>query len=129
MYACSILPEHVHLVVGRHHYDVEQVVRVMKQSATEELTKDRRHPLAVYRDREGKLPMPWARKCWHVFLEDDADVARAVTYVERHPMKEGLRGSGGIVWFRGEASIFDRRLNGRLVGGTVYDSGGSRNCL
>jgi REP element-mobilizing transposase RayT len=31
IYACTILPEHGHLVLGRHHYKVEQVVRRLKQ--------------------------------------------------------------------------------------------------
>jgi REP element-mobilizing transposase RayT len=90
VYACSILPEHVHLVVGRHHYEVEQVVRVMKQAATEELARDGRHPLGKFVDGEGRVPTPWARKCWHVFLEDARDVERAVRYVENNPVKEGL---------------------------------------
>jgi REP element-mobilizing transposase RayT len=91
VYACSILPEHVHMVIARHHYDVEQVVRALKQAATEKLVEDRLHPLARYRTRDGKPPTPWARKCWHVFLDDPADIHRAVAYVERNPEKEGKK--------------------------------------
>jgi REP element-mobilizing transposase RayT len=27
IHACAIMPAHVHLVIGRHRYDVEQLVR------------------------------------------------------------------------------------------------------
>ena len=33
IHALSILPGHGHMVLGRHHYDVEQVVRRLKQAA------------------------------------------------------------------------------------------------
>ena len=47
VYACSILPEHVHMVLGRHRYKVETMVRLLKAEATTELIKDGRHPLAA----------------------------------------------------------------------------------
>src|SRR5207302_1367380 len=37
VHACCILPEHVHLVLGRHHYKVEQMVRLLKAEASTEL--------------------------------------------------------------------------------------------
>ena len=40
-------------------------------------------------DEEGTLPTPWAAKCWKVFLDNDADVIRAIQYVEDNPTKEG----------------------------------------
>ena len=60
VYACSILPEHVHLVVGRYRYRVEQVVRLLKAEASTELAAVGRHPLAAWPNRAGSLPSPWA---------------------------------------------------------------------
>jgi REP element-mobilizing transposase RayT len=90
LYALSILPEHVHMVIGRHHYSIEQVVRALKQGATEELINDDRHPLRDYQTAEGAPPPPWARGCWKVFLDEEADIARAVKYVNGNPEKEHL---------------------------------------
>jgi REP element-mobilizing transposase RayT len=91
VYAFSILPEHVHLVLGRYRYSVETMVRLLKAEATTELIRDGRHPLARCRAPNGSLPSPWARKRWKVFLDNDADVVRAVRYVEENPSKEGKR--------------------------------------
>ncbi len=88
IYACSILPEHVHMVIGRHRYSVEQVVRVLKQGATQSLVSARLHPLAEFARNSGGVPSPWQQKCWHVFLDDLAGVERAVKYVENNPVKE-----------------------------------------
>jgi REP element-mobilizing transposase RayT len=91
VYACSILPEHVHLVLGRHSYRVETMVRLLKADATTELIQDGRHPLAAWPQPDGALPSPWARRRWKVFLDDDADIVRAIRYVEENPVKEGKR--------------------------------------
>jgi REP element-mobilizing transposase RayT len=91
VYACSILPEHVHLVLGRHRYRVETMVRLLKAEATRELLHDGLHPLALFPEPDGSLPSPWARKCWKVFLDTDADIIRAIRYVEENPVKEGKR--------------------------------------
>jgi REP element-mobilizing transposase RayT len=91
IFACSILPEHVHLVLGRHVYRVEQMVRLLKAEASTRLAADGRHPLARQRQPDGSLPTPWARNCWKVFLDDLEDVARSIRYVENNPLKEGKR--------------------------------------
>ena len=42
--ACSILPEHVHMVVSRHRYQAEQIANLLKGAATRQLSSDRLHP-------------------------------------------------------------------------------------
>jgi REP element-mobilizing transposase RayT len=83
VYACSILPQHVHMVIGRYRYTVKTIIRLLKAEATTELMRDGRHPLSV--------PSPWVRKRWKVFLDSDADIVRAIRYVEYNPLKEGKR--------------------------------------
>jgi REP element-mobilizing transposase RayT len=51
IHACAILPSHVHLVVARHRYPIEQVVRLLRQEATRQLLADGRHPFAAQRHR------------------------------------------------------------------------------
>ncbi len=87
--AASVLPNHAHLVVGRTDHDVEQTANLLKGAATTELTRRGRHPFAAQPYRNGKLPSPWTRRQWAGFLNDDADVRRAVRYVENNPVKAG----------------------------------------
>jgi len=79
---CSVMPDHVHLVIQRHKYAVEQVVRRLKQEATIRL-------------REGQLldtkRTVWARSCWKSFLFNHDDFQRSITYVENNPIKAGFK--------------------------------------
>jgi REP element-mobilizing transposase RayT len=91
VYVCSILPEHVHMVLGRYRYHVETMVRLLKAEATTELIHDGRHPLAQYPFADGSLPSPLARKRWKVYLDSEDDIARAIRCVEENPVKDGKR--------------------------------------
>jgi REP element-mobilizing transposase RayT len=87
VYACAILPDHVHLVVARHLHDPERIAGHLKGRATQSLVRDDRHPM---RDVLSP-PSPWARKCWKVFLDTHDGVRRAIRYVEENPVKMGFR--------------------------------------
>jgi REP element-mobilizing transposase RayT len=89
VWACSILPTHVHMVVRRHRYDVEYVVNQLKGAATRRLIDDGPHPLAAY-SAGGRPPKAWARGEWKVFLDDAVAIERAVRYVQDNPTREGL---------------------------------------
>jgi REP element-mobilizing transposase RayT len=88
--ACAIMPEHVHMVISRHRYAVEQAVTLLKGEASRALAEKKLHPLSMFPRRKDRLPSCWARGKWKVFLEDALDVGRAITYVEENPAKEGL---------------------------------------
>ncbi len=88
IWACSILPEHVHLVIRRHRYEVEKAVNFLKGDATRRLKAERLHPLAAFADDKGP-PTPWAHKQWKVFLDSFEDIRRAIRYVQDNPEKEG----------------------------------------
>jgi REP element-mobilizing transposase RayT len=90
IYALSVLPTHVHAVVERHNYPIEQVARLLKQSATRQFMEEKLHPFARDRYADRAHPSPWTRHSWSVFLESDADVQRAISYVEQNPIREGL---------------------------------------
>jgi REP element-mobilizing transposase RayT len=36
-------------------------------------------------------PSPWAHKFWKVWLDSEADVRRSIDYVNKNPLKEGLK--------------------------------------
>jgi REP element-mobilizing transposase RayT len=91
IHACSILPCHVHLVIARHHYDVEQVGRLLRQAATTQLLDDGLHPFADQRRENGTLPSVWGQDFWKVFLYLPEEVCRATKYAEENPVKEGKK--------------------------------------
>lgn len=88
VHACSILPEHVHMVLGRHARPAEQIVAHLKGRATQQLAKDGLHPLAVYQQADGTHPSPWAHRAWRVYVNSREDVHRAVAYVVQNPVRE-----------------------------------------
>ena len=85
-WACAVLPDHVHFVLGRHRLDVEPLVIQLKGAATRELVARELHPFAV----EGRPAKCFARGEWKVFLDSGNDVYRAIRYVDANPEKEGL---------------------------------------
>ncbi|MGL4595597.1 MAG: hypothetical protein ACRCUY_12805 [Thermoguttaceae bacterium] len=78
-FACAILPEHVHLVLGSGKISAEQMVGKLKQRATQQLVAD------GFSSSESK----WAKGCWKVFLNTTDAVQRAIQYVVNNPIKEG----------------------------------------
>jgi REP element-mobilizing transposase RayT len=89
VWACSILCEHVHLVIGRHRYRIEQVANLLKGEATRHLVEEGRHPFLEYRQPNGRVPRCWAAGEWKVFLDSVEAIHNAIDYVERNPFKEG----------------------------------------
>jgi len=88
VWACAVLPDHVHLVIGRLKLRVENVVIQLKGDATEQLVSEGIHPQARRQEPGKRVPKCFARGEWKVYLEAD-DVPQAVKYVEENPLKEG----------------------------------------
>lgn len=88
MWACAILPDHVHLVTGRLPMKVEQLVIQLKGDSTQELEQQGIHPLARFTVDGKRVPKCWAQGHWKVYLDPD-DVQRAIQYVANNPLKEG----------------------------------------
>lgn len=91
IWACSILPEHTHLVIARHRLKVEQMAKQLKAAATTQLLKDHRHPQASYAKPGRRLPRVWAENHWKVYLDSDEQITNAIAYVLENPLKEGKR--------------------------------------
>jgi REP element-mobilizing transposase RayT len=90
VWACSILPQHVHLVVARHRLRIEQICILLKGGATKQLKAESRHPYSHFASGS-KLPSLWGERQWKVFLDTDDAIRRAVEYVEQNPVKAGKR--------------------------------------
>ena len=89
--ACSVMPDHAHLVIHRHRYAIEQVVRALRQAATMRLVEESLHPFADQRLASGRPPSVWAQGFWKVFLFKSADVERSIRYVEQNPIRAGFK--------------------------------------
>lgn len=89
VHACCVLPCHAHLVIVRHRYRIEQVGRLLRQSASIRLVTDGRHPCEL--NELGKRPTAWAKDFWKVYLYTPDDIRRSVRYTEDNPLKDGKR--------------------------------------
>ena len=88
VHACSILPQHIHLVLAPHKRDIWRIIGHFKARATQQLDSDNRHPLAEYRADDGTIPSPWARKGWAVFICSEQHLRAAINYTTNNPLKE-----------------------------------------
>jgi REP element-mobilizing transposase RayT len=92
IYACAIMPDHVHLVIARHRYDIQQVANLLKGGATTSLKKHNLHPFSgVPQGRVGSLPSPWAHRSWKVWLDSEDDILRSIDYTNDNPIKQGFK--------------------------------------
>jgi len=80
IFSCAILPEHVHLVIGKHEYPVERVAAELKARANKRMRSECGWPVG--------RPM-WANGFWKVFLNNPEGMIRAIKYVNANPIKEG----------------------------------------
>jgi len=86
IHACAIMPQHVHLLVGRSRNEISLVMGSLKRFATMELYRQGLHP--SQRGSPAGSPV-WARGGWSVYLEC-TDIVRVVRYIEENPIHEGL---------------------------------------
>jgi REP element-mobilizing transposase RayT len=64
VFACSILPEHVHMVVQRHRNRGEQIIGHFKARATQQLLSEGIHPFQQRQAPEGSVPCAWGSRGW-----------------------------------------------------------------
>jgi len=81
IYECSILPEHVHLVIRHEDRSVGRMLGHLKARATQQLAREGLWP-------DEARPV-WGGPGWKVFLDTPADVRRAIAYVAANPQREG----------------------------------------
>lgn len=91
VYACTILPQHTHLVVGYHRRSIRRIVGHLKGRASQQLFADGLHPFREIHKGNSPLPSPWARNSWCVYIFDESHLRQAIRYVEENPLKEGKR--------------------------------------
>lgn len=81
IHALAIMPDHVHVVFAYAQQSIGRVVGHVKAHATRRL-----HENGWFADHT-----PWAKRAWHVYLDSDQDMKRAIRYVQDNPLRAGLR--------------------------------------
>ena len=89
VWACAIMPNHVHMVLGRHRYKIEHAANLLKGAATKRLLAESLHPMESYREKEGRLPSMWGEGQWIVYLDSEESIINAIRYVNENPTREG----------------------------------------
>ena len=90
VYACAVMPDHAHLVINRFRLPIERICEQLKGAATAQLNRENLHPFIDEPYNNGRLPTPWARKGWWVYLDSDVDIQRSVKYVRDNPIRAGF---------------------------------------
>ena len=91
VHACSVLHDHVHLVVAAHDRSFERITGHLKARATQQLRGEGLHPFRLDAGRDGSLPSPWAEGLWKVYCFETDHVRNAIRYVAKNPAREGKR--------------------------------------
>lgn len=91
VWACSILPQHVHMVIARHRFKVEYIAGLFKGEATKALNELSLNPMSNFERWDGKTPSPWTVKSYRGFLESEQEIEDAIAYVLENPIKEGKK--------------------------------------
>lgn len=91
VWACAVMPDHAHVVMARHHYDVEIMGNLMKGEATKQLNREGVHPFAGLVGVRGRVPTCFGRKWWVVYNDSEEDLNRSIESVEKNPIKAGYK--------------------------------------
>src|SRR5262249_15033994 len=98
VWACAVMPDHMHLVVARHKNTIEVLANLFKGEATKQLVREGIHPFQGEKGYKDRVPSCFARKWWAIFLDTEEEILRTIPYVENNPLKAGLKPqSWGIV--------------------------------
>ncbi len=86
IHACAVTPDHVHLLIGRSSYKIDELILHLKESAVEELAKRGLSPAPRI---EGTLnphaaATIWSTGAWKVFLNDANHMESTIRYIQRH---------------------------------------------
>jgi REP element-mobilizing transposase RayT len=106
--ACSILHDHVHLIIARLDRRIGQVVSHLKSRATQQLRTEGIHPFERFALPNRTAPTMWAAKFWKVFIDNKRHLRSAIDYVDRNPLKEGKRKQCWTFVDRGRSEHFGR---------------------
>jgi len=80
-YACTIMPDHVHVLIRKHKHSAEEMIENLQESS--------RLRLRETKHRSWDHPV-WGGEGWKVFLHHPSEVREIIRYIEDNPIKWGL---------------------------------------
>ena len=89
VFECSIMAEHVHMVIRHSPRDIKVVIGHLKQRASMRLYELRLHPFDGLKRPGGRAVSCWAEHGWSAFMDTPDDLRRAIDYVRQNPLKAG----------------------------------------
>ncbi len=89
VWACSILPDYVQLLVTSPRTPASQMMGLMRSEATKRLNELNLHPMSEHSTTDGQTPLMWSHTKWHLQLKDDESIRQAIEYIEGLPEREG----------------------------------------
>lgn len=91
VHACSILPDHVHLVIRSHSRPYEQIVSHLKSRASQQLRIERMHPFEGRLRTDPSIRSIWAEGLWK------CTAAMSLTFAARSAMWRTTQSETGSV--------------------------------
>jgi REP element-mobilizing transposase RayT len=80
-YACTVMPDHVHLLLRNHKHSAETMIEALEVAG--------REGLIASGAREAEHPVWTAGGGWKVFLDHPDEVRRTSDYIEKNPLALG----------------------------------------
>jgi len=82
VHACAIMPNHVHVVVGRHAESYERMVSRLKARASQKIREVR--GIRATDVRRERVPI-WTEGYWVRYIDNVEQMDRVIDYVNRNP--------------------------------------------
>jgi len=86
-FACVVVPDHAHLLVGPMETSVDEIVIQLKETAVVALLDKDEHPrarLAGYDEPLEAAASLWSVGCWKVYIDNRDRMLATIAYIERH---------------------------------------------
>jgi len=91
IWACAVMPDHVHLVVAPHRHTIETLANLLKGEATRQLEAEGIHPFQGQKGPRDRVPSCFGRKWWVIYKDTDEALLAAIRYAENNPIKAGFK--------------------------------------
>ena len=87
VFACAVVSDHVHLLLGRTDIHVDDLVLMLKDTAVTALLRNGLHPrsaLENYPESVTVAASVWAVGYWKVFIDNSEHMHAAIRYINNH---------------------------------------------
>jgi REP element-mobilizing transposase RayT len=86
-FACTVVRDHVHLLIGQTDIHVDELILALKETAVAALLRNNLHPRSALPGYTGPLTVAasvWAVGGWKVFVDNPERMYATIRYIENH---------------------------------------------